>query len=294
MDGSRLLRRAGQKWVDDDAFTRGAAIAFYGSVFLVPLLLLGLALLTSLFGDASATLEAQFLRAIEPWLGTRGTKTIERLFRGSFELDLTATTTIVSVLIVIFGATTVVAEVKAAIDNAWNRDELHRGFWRSFAHERLLSGVVLALLAGLMLLAMTGHLALRGLQELLGGTELGNLIAWWLLDLGITFVIVVLFFAVLFKVLAPVRLRWREVGPGAVLTAALFSVGKYAIGFYLVRRNLGSFYGTASSFVFMLLWIYFSAQIMLFGVAFTQIYATRHEPEDPPGAPRTIVQPPEE
>jgi membrane protein len=185
-----------------------------------------------------------------------------------------ALTTVFSVLTVIIGATTALVELKAGLDKIWDVPPEHRqGFWY-FVRTRLLSvGVILAL-AFLLLVSLVVSAGLAALQKLSRGEQILNLLLDWL-NMSFAFVLVAALFGTIYKVLPSVRIAWRDVTIGAIVTAALFSLGKYVIGVYLGNSGLASTYGAAGSIILLLVWVYYSAQIFLFGAEFTRAYAHR-------------------
>jgi membrane protein len=181
-------------------------------------------------------------------------------------------TTVFSLLTVIIGATTALVELKAGLDKIWDvPPEQRQGFWY-FIRTRLLSvGVILAL-AFLLLVSLVISAGLTALEKLSPGEQFFNLVYEWL-NLLFSFALVAALFATIYKVLPSVRIAWRDVTVGALVTAALFTIGKYAIGAYLGNSGLASTYGAAGSIILLLVWVYYSAQIFLFGAEFTRSYA---------------------
>jgi membrane protein len=160
------------------------------------------------------------------------------------------------------------------LDKIWDvPPERRQGFWY-FIRTRLLSvGVILAL-GFLLLVSLVMSAGLAALQKFSHGEQVLNLLLDWF-NMLLAFVLVAALFGTIYKVLPSVRIAWRDVTIGAVVTAALFSLGKYVIGMYLGNSGLASTYGAAGSIILLLVWVYYSAQIFLFGAEFTRSYAHR-------------------
>ena len=265
-----LLRDSIIGWLDHNASRTGAALAFYTVFSLAPILLLSIAIAGAFFGEQAA--RGEIFEQIRDLIGPSGATAVESSIQNASPSGSGALTTVFSVLTVIIGATTALVELKAGLDKIWDvPPEQRQGFWY-FIRTRLLSvGVILAL-AFLLLVSLVISAGLTALEELSPGKQLFNLIYVWL-NLLFSFALVAALFATIYKVLPSVRIAWRDVTVGAVVTAALFTIGKYAIGMYLGNSGLASTYGAAGSIILLLVWVYYSAQIFLFGAEFTRSYA---------------------
>ena len=265
-----LLRDSIIGWLDHNASRTGAALAFYTVFSLAPILLLSIAIAGAFFGEQAA--RGEIFEQIRDLIGPSGATAVESIIQNASTSGSGALTTVFSVLTVIIGATTALVELKAGLDKIWDvPPEQRQGFWY-FIRTRLLSvGVILAL-AFLLLVSLVISAGLTALEELSPGKQLFNLIYVWL-NLLFSFALVAALFATIYKVLPSVRIAWRDVTVGAVVTAALFTMGKYAIGMYLGNSGLASTYGAAGSIILLLVWVYYSAQIFLFGAEFTRSYA---------------------
>jgi membrane protein len=165
-------------------------------------------------------------------------------------------------------------ELKAGLDQIWDvPPERRQGFWY-FIRTRLLSVSMILALGFLLLVSLVVSAALTALEKLSRGDQFLNIVLSWT-NSGLSFALVALLFATIYKVLPSVRIAWRDVGVGAVITALLFTVGKFAIGAYIGNSGLASTYGAAGSVIVILLWVYYSTQIFLLGAEFTRGYAYR-------------------
>lgn len=259
-------------WINHNASRTGAALAFYTVFSLAPILLLSIAIAGLFFGEQAA--RGEIFEQIRGLIGPSGAAAVQSVVQNASESGAGALSTVFSVLTVIVGATTALVELKAGLDKIWEvPPEQRQGFW-FFIRTRLLSvGVILAL-AFLLLVSLVISAGLTGLEKLSRGEHFLNLLAAWL-NIVLGFALVTALFGTIYKVLPSVRIAWRDVMVGAIVTAALFSAGKYVIGVYIGNSGLGSTYGAAGSIILLLVWVYYSAQIFLFGAEFTRSYAHR-------------------
>jgi membrane protein len=265
-----LVRDSVIGWLDHNASRTGAALAFYTVFSLAPILLLSIAIAGAFFGQRAA--RGEIFEQIRDLIGPSGATAVESIIQNASTSGSGALTTVFSVLTVIIGATTALVELKAGLDKIWDvPPEQRQGFWY-FIRTRLLSfGVILAL-AFLLLVSLVVSAGLTALEKLSPGEQFFNVIYEWL-NLLFSFALVAALFATIYKVLPSVRIAWRDVTVGAVVTAALFTIGKFGIGAYLGNSGLASTYGAAGSIILLLVWVYYSAQIFLFGAEFTRSYA---------------------
>ena len=265
-----LVRDSVAGWIEHNASRTGAALAFYTVFSLAPILLLSIAIAGLFFGESSA--RGEIFQQIQGLIGPTGAKAVESVLQNASRSGSGPLSTVFSVLTVLIGATTALVELKAGLDKIWNiPPQARQGFWY-LVRTRLLSvGMILAL-AFLLLVSLVVSAGLAALETLSRGDHLFNLVFGWL-NVLLAFVLVAALFGTIYKVLPSVYIAWRDVMVGAVVTAALFTVGKYAIGAYLGNSGLASTYGAAGSVILLLVWVYYSAQIFLLGAEFTRSYA---------------------
>ena len=265
-----LVRDSVAGWIEHNASRTGAALAFYTVFSLAPILLLSIAIAGLFFGESSA--RGEIFEQIQGLIGPAGAKAVESVLQNASRSGSGPLSTVFSVLTVLIGATTALVELKAGLDKIWNiPPQARQGFWY-LVRTRLLSvGMILAL-AFLLLVSLVVSAGLAALETLSRGDHIFNLVFGWL-NVLLAFVLVAALFGTIYKVLPSVYIAWRDVMVGAVVTAALFTVGKYAIGAYLGNSGLASTYGAAGSVILLLVWVYYSAQIFLLGAEFTRSYA---------------------
>jgi membrane protein len=278
---SRLARYAGHVWLlvkdsvsgwlDHQASRTGAALAFYTVFSLAPILLLSIAIAGLFFGKQAA--RGEIFEQISALIGPAGASAVQTILQHAGQSGA-GTTTLISVLTLIVGANTALVELKSGLDQIWNVPSEHRaGFWY-FVRTQLLSVGMILVLAFMLLVSLVISAALTALENLSRGEQFFNIMLEWVNQL-FSFVLVAALFGTIYKVLPSVRIAWRDVMVGAVVTAALFTAGKFVIGAYIGNSGLATTYGAAGSVILVLVWVYYSAQIFLFGAEFTRSYAYR-------------------
>ena len=257
-------------WMRHQVARTGAALAFYTVFSLAPVLVLSIAIAGVFFGEQAA--RGEIVEQIRGLIGTMGASAVQAVLENAGRPGAGLIATIVSVVTLLIGANTALAELKTGLDQIWDvPSEKRQGFWY-FIRTRVLSvGLILAL-GFLLLVSLVISAALTTLERFWGGEGLIAAVVGWL-NVVFSFALVVALFGTIYKVLPSVRVSWRDVFIGAVVTALLFTIGKFVIGAYLGNSGLASTYGAAGSVVVLLVWVYYSAQIFLLGAEFTRSYA---------------------
>jgi len=267
-----LLRDAGLAWWNRKAPRLGAALAFYTALSLSPILLIVISVSGLVFGEQAA--QGQIVGQIRGLVGDEGAKAIEAMVANAWSPTTNLVAAAVGIATLLIGATGVFAQLQDALNTIWEVEPPPgNGIW-VFLRDRLLSLAMILSLGFLLLVSLVVNAGLTAATTYFGSLMPANWnVVLQLLNLLLTFGVTLTMFALIFKFLPDVRLAWADVWVGASITAVLFMVGKYLIGLYLGMGAVGSSYGAAGSFVVLLLWIYYSTQILLFGAAFTQLYA---------------------
>jgi membrane protein len=291
-----LLKRSVREFIEDDCPTMAAALSYYTVFALPPLLLLILLLVGAVMDpqDVQGSLQAQLQSLMGPGAG----KTIRTILEhaqlpGSGGLIAT----VVGIVVLILGATGVFGQLQAALNRAWEvKPDPAQGGIRNFVMKRVFSFGMILGLAFLLLVSLVLSAVLAAFGDSLGRWLPQGFSATLLqvINFAISFAAITLLFAAIFRVLPDARIRWRDVWVGATVTGLLFVIGKTLIGIYLGRSNPGEAFGAAGSLALLLVWIYYSSMIVLFGAEFTQAWADQRgsgiEPE--PGAVRAVREPP--
>ena len=257
-------------WMRHQVARTGAALAFYTVFSLAPVLILSIAIAGIFFGEQAA--RGEILEQVRGLIGTTGASAVQAVLENAGRPGAGRIATIVSVVTLLIGANTALAELKAGLDQIWDVPGNERqGFWY-FIRTRILSvGLILAL-GFLLLVSLAISAALAALERFWARDEAVAVVVGWL-NAAFAFALVVLLFGTIYKVLPSIRVAWRDVFIGALVTALLFTMGKFVIGAYLGNSGLASTYGAAGSVVLLLVWVYYSAQIFLLGAEFTRSYA---------------------
>ena len=270
----RLLKEAFTEWQQDKASILAAALAYYTVFSITPLLTIAISIAGAVFGPEAA--RGEIVQQIDSLVGQQGAEAIETAIANADRPQLSGIASIISVVLLFIGASGVFAQLQQALNTVWNvKPKPDEGIW-GFIRKRLLSfGMVLAigflLLVSLVLSAMLSGIGKLEISLLPGLTPI-----WQIVNFALSFGSISLLFALIYKLLPDVEIRWKDVVVGAVITALLFTIGKFLIGLYLGRGSLGSAYGAAGSLVVFLAWVFYSAQILLYGAELTQVYARRY------------------
>lgn len=273
-----LLKETFREWREDGASRLAAALAYYTTFSLAPLLILIIAI-AGLIGGREAA-QNQTMAQVQDLLGTEGAQFVQSMIENASRPATGVAATVIGVVTLLFGALGIFSALQNSLNIIWGvKPKPARGFWdgiKRFIIDRLLSFAMVLGIGFLLLASLVVSAVLSALGEYIGTFwTLGDL---WLqlTNFVISFVVVTLLFAMIFKFLPEVNIAWKDVWLGATVTSALFSLGKFLIGFYLGRSSVGSTFGAAGSLAILLIWIYYSAQILFLGAEFTQVYANRY------------------
>jgi len=266
-----LLRQTFNEWSEDGAPRLGAALAYYSVFSIGPLLLIAIGVASLAF--ESGTVEQEVVNQIGKLIGEQGAQAVRGLLANASIGSRSVIGTIMGIGLLIFGAVAVVVQLKDALNIIWDVEDPGTSGWWGFARKYALS---LAAVLGLGFLLAVSLFTTTTLST--AGTLWASSLPPWLMtsfNFAADVVVLTLLFAMMFKWLPDIDIAWSDVWAGAALTTALFIAGKFAIAFYLGRQGLESTFGAASSIVLILVWIYYSAQLVFFGAEFTQVYARR-------------------
>lgn len=271
----KLLKLSFQEWQADKASRLAAALAYYTAFSIAPVLLLVIAIAGFFLGQEAA--KGEVFEQINGLVGAEGARAIESMLENSQDRDSSAIATIISLALLIFGASGVFLHLKESLNAIWNVEEAaEQGGIVNTIRSRLLSFSMIPVIGFLLLVSLSLSALLSGVANVIGGEWQTWFPAIRALNIAASFGMITLLFAVIYKVLPDANVQWSDVWVGAAATSLLFSIGKWGIGLYIGNSSIGSTYGAAGSFVVLLVWIYYSAQILFFGAEFTQVYANRY------------------
>jgi membrane protein len=270
-----LLKQTFSEWLEDKAPQLGAALAYYTVFSLAPLILVLLALVGLLFRHDPAGVWNKITEQMSYFLDKSAVDVVQNIALKASQPNKSVLATVIGVILALFGASGVFGQLQDALNTVWGvKAKPGAGLW-GFLRSRFLSFAMVGGVCFLLLVSLTLESVLKAfshwIQFVLPGGIVLALAAYWIFDLAV----VVVLFAIIFKFLPDAEIRWRDVWIGAVITAIFFAVGKWALGLYLGSGSAASAYGAASSPITLLLWVYYSSQILLFGAEFTQVYADR-------------------
>ena len=270
-----LLKQTAQEFLQDKAPQLGAALAYYTVFSIAPLILVLLAVVGVLFRNNQAGAWVKITQQMSYFLDPSAIQVVQDIARKASQPGETTVATVVGVALALFGASAVFAQLQDALNTIWGiKAKPGLGIW-GFLRSRFLSFAMVAGVCFLLLVSLTIEALLKAFSQYVQSILPGGFAVALSVYLIFDFAVVVLMFAMIFKFLPDVQIRWRDVWIGAVMTAILFGIGKWLLGFYLGSGGAGSAYGPASSLITLLLWVYYSSQILLFGAEFTQVYADR-------------------
>ena len=267
-----LFKEAVEAWMDDYAPSMGAALSYYTLFSIAPLLLIAVGVAGLVFGEDAA--RGEIFGQLRALMGDEGASAVERLLASADKPEGGAIATATGIAMLLLGAMTVFGELQNALDRIWRAPARKKSAgWWALVHSRLLSfgmilGIAFLLMVSLVLSALVSAL----------GKFWGPAFREWetlahLIDVAVSFVMVTVLFALIYKFIPRVRIAWRDVWVGAAVTAVLFAAGKLLIGLYLGKSTVASAFGAAGSLAVMMVWVYYSAQIFFLGAEFTWIYA---------------------
>jgi len=270
-----LVRDTFASWNGDYAQSMGAAIAFYAMTSIAPLLLIVIAVAGLVFGHDMA--QEQIIDQLRGLMGEEGATAIKAMLDSADKPVTSSLATVFSLAVLLFSATTVFAELQNAFDRIWQAPARvpTSGIW-SFVRTRLLSFGMMLAIAFLLMVSLVVSAAIAALGNWWGSWFDSREALLQAINFLASFALITVLFALMYKFMPRVHVKWHDVWLGAAVTAALFVLGKLLIGIYLGKSGVASGFGAAASLVILLLWIYYSAQIFLFGAEFTWVYANRH------------------
>ena len=271
----QLIKITFHEWWGDDTFRFSASLAFYTMFSLAPVLLIAVGV-ASLFLARETAID-KLIAEVQRLVGTQGAQAVRQVLEASSGLGKSIWAIATGFVTLLLGASAVFAELQAALNRIWDvQAEARRGVILKLVLDRLRSFTIALAVGFLLLVSLVASAAISALQNYLNAWMPGMPALWQSVNVVMSFVIVAVLFAMIYKYLPDARIDWKDVWIGAAVTAALFTAGKYVIGVYIGQTAMASAFGAAGSFAVLLIWVYYSALICFFGAEFTQVYARRH------------------
>jgi membrane protein len=268
-----LLKLAGSKWNYHNAPRLGAALAYYALLSLAPLLILLVTLCALVFSQATA--EGDLLAEVRDLVGSAEAQTIKTFLDSAHHAAAGAIASTVALLTSLFGASGAFVELRDSLNLIWDAPAASSSSaWRGLIMQRLISFLMILGLGILVLASLLLSAAAAVIKKSFAGlTALHVVLLSRIGAHAVSLIVLAVLFALIFKFVPAVRIRWHDVIAGAILTAVLFEIGKALLALYIGRAAVGSAYGAAGSLIALVVWVYYSAQIFFFGASFTRVYA---------------------
>lgn len=267
-----ILKETVSTFMDNKGLKLSASLAYYTLFSMAPLLLLVISLAGAFFGKEA--IEGSVFAELNGLVGNEAAIQIQQIIKN---MELSGSTTlslVIGAVSLIIGATTVFGDIQDSVNKIWSVKAKPEKGWLKLVKDRLLSGSIIIGLGFLLIVALVVNGAVSAFDYILKG---------WLPDFSVVlltaltalvnFLVLALLFGVIYKVLPDAKIKWRDVRAGALFTAALFMLGRYVIGIYIDKADVGSPYGAAGSLIIILIWVYYSAAILYISTSFTKVYA---------------------
>ena len=269
-----LVRQAGAAWFSDNAPRLGAALAFYTLFSLAPVLIVAVWVAGFVFGERAA--QGEVVRQFQGLMGVQGATAIETIIQSTNRQALGVFATMLGLLAILLGASGAFNELQDALNTIWKVDSSTKHFWTATRRQRIFSLGLVVATGFLLLTSLVVTACLSAAERFISNVLSMPVIFLESINSVFSFCMIAILFALIFKFIPDTRIPWRDVQMGAAVTSLLFTVGKVLIGYYLGHSALTSAYGAAASLVIFLIWIYYSALILLFGAELTYVYALNY------------------
>lgn len=268
----KVFKQSFSGFADDKVMRLSASLAYYTVFSMGPLLIVIIYLCSLFFGREA--IEGTIYGQIESFVGSDTARQLQEIIKNASLGNKGNIAAVIGVITLLIGATTVFAEIQDSINDIWGIKPKPKKGWLKMLMNRLLSFSVIISLGFLLLVSLGISTLVEALSRSLARAFPDvTVIIFYIINLVLSLAVTTALFAVIFKVLPDAKIKWRDVIAGAIATAVLFMLGKFAISFYVSKSDIGSTYGTAGSLVVLLLWVYYSSIILYFGAEFTKAYA---------------------
>jgi membrane protein len=277
---ARLFKQSLWAWWNDNALRLGASLAFYTLFAIAPVLLVAIAIAGLVFG--AEAVRGEIVGQIDGLVGHDGAQAVQALLEGASKRQSGVFATMVGTVTLLLAATSAFLELQAALNAIWRVKPNPDANLIAYLKARLRSFAIVVAIGFLLLVSLVVSAVLAAINGWLARRAPGWPIFWQAINVAVSFAVTTALFALLFRFLPDVKLGWRDVATGSVVTAVLFTAGKQLIGLYLGQSTIASSYGAAASVILLLLWVYYSSQIVLLGAEFTRLYSAARGNRPPP------------
>lgn len=275
MTSLQIIYRAGQKWSENGGTRFGAALAYYALFSIAPMLLIAVHSAGAVFGEDAA--KGKVHEQLASLMGDDIAKVVEKMVESAGQPQQTFWTPIVSVIFLVAGALGAFLHMRGALCIIWKLEPPHGNSWLGMLLDYFLAVVMVFIIATLLLTSLACSLVVPILKRIMRDTPvpIDDSLEW--IEMGASFVFLIILFAVSYRTLSGGRIPWGYVCYGAVIAAILFTIGKILVGYYIIYSGAASMYGAAGSLVVFLMWVYYSSQTLFFGAELIQARRTRQE-----------------
>jgi len=270
----RLLKETFKEWNEDKASRLAAALSYYTVFSLAPLLIITIAIAGAVFGDDAA--RGEIVRQIQGLVGKDGAEVIQTALENAQRPDTRNLASIISIGVLLFGASNVFAQIQDALNTIWEVQPKPGRSLVQTLRKRFLSFAMVGGVGFLLLVSLVVNTGLAAMVNYFSNLVPGVDWIWQIANFAISFGVITVLFAIIYKFMPDVKINWSDVWVGSAITSLLFVIGKSLLGLYLGNGSFGSAYGAAGSLVVVLAWINYAAQIIFFGAEFTQVYASKY------------------
>ena len=271
----RILIHAARQWIANQDSVLGAALAYYALFSIAPLLVIAIRIASFFFEEQEARMEV--FEQLKHLIGKEPAAFVQGLIENATQPQTGMWATVVSIVVLVVGAVSAFLHVRSALCTIWKLEAPTGNTYLGILLDYALALLMVLITGGLLLISLAGAMVVPILRDKLKD-HLANVgIHWQLLEFGFSLLLLTLLFTAMFVVLSDRRISWRYVIYGAIVTSFLFTIGKFALGMYLVYSSTASVYGSAGSLVVFLIWVYYSSQILFFGAELVQARRTQKE-----------------
>src|SRR5450755_2318436 len=270
----KVLKETASGWDEDNVARLAASLAYYTLLSIAPLIILAVAIAGLAFGQDAA--REHIGGELASVVGSGAATAIQSIAKNAHTPGTGIFSIVVGVVVLLFGASGVFGELQSALNTVWDvAPKPGRGVW-GLVKDRFFSFTLVVGVAFLLLVSLLVSAALTWVGQVFASSLPGGAAVWQILNFCISLAVVTALFGLMFKTLPDVNIKWREVWVGAAATAGLFTLGKFLLGLYLGSAGVSSAYGAAGSIVALVIWVYYSAQVLLIGAEFTEAHARRY------------------
>lgn len=270
-----VLKNSFTGFSDDSVMKMSSSLAYYTVFALAPLLIIIISLSGIFLGKDAA--EGKVYHQLENFVGSNTAVQLQEMIKNASLSGKSDIAIVIGIITLVIGATTVFSEIQDSINKIWGLKPKPKNGMLQFLKNRILSFSIIIGLGFLLLVSLTLSTLIDGFSDSLQSIFPHiTVVLFYIINLLITLLITAIIFGAIFKVLPDAKIKWKDVAAGAITTAVLFMLGKFAISLYIRKSQVGSTYGAAGSLVVLLLWVYYSAIILYFGAQFTKAYAVKY------------------